>query len=148
MISHYSEQVLLKKWHDISNLSKLIISKTLMTSTKNWMQTTLSDISLLSDIELNDSIPGITTQADLKTKLTEIISHLMDHNFEKLLWILYRIDVDEEKAKSLLSKHLPADAPAVLAELIILRQLKKEELKKQFENIKAPTDKFDDDLRL
>ncbi len=119
-----------------------------MTSTKNWMQSTLSEIALLGDIEISDSILPITTREDLKLKLTEIIAHLLDRNFEKLLWILYRIDVDEERAKSLLSKHLPEEAPAIFAELIIQRQLKKEELKKEFENMAAPADDIDNELRL
>lgn len=119
-----------------------------MTSIKNWMQSTLNDISLLSDIEIDEDLIQISTQDDLRSKLTEIIAYLMDHNFEKLLWILYRIDVDEEKAKSLLSKHLPSEAPAVLADLIILRQLKKEELKREFANISAPRSQEDDDLRM
>lgn len=112
----------------------------------NWMDSTLIDIAAKGDIELNKNTQSISTQAELKEKLAEIISYLLDHDFEKLLWILYRIDVDEEKAKQLLSQHLPDQAPEILADLIIQRQIKKDELKKQFNS--ASVNQEDEDLIL
>lgn len=112
----------------------------------NWMDATLIDIAEKGDIQLHQDTKSISSQDELKGKLAEIIAYLLDHDFEKLLWILYRIDVDEEKAKELLSKHLPEQAPEILADLIIQRQLKKEELKLQFKS--APTDEEDDALKL
>jgi len=108
------------------------------------MEKTISDIAEMSSIDIQKY--SITSKEQLKPVLSELIAYLIDHDFEKLLWILYRIDVDEEKAKKILSEHLPADAPAVLADLIITRQQKKEELKKQFEQKDQPSD--DDELRL
>jgi hypothetical protein len=120
-----------------------------MTETKDWLQKTFSDIAIISDIDIKETVSPIASVEDLQAKLTEIISYLIDHNFEKLLYILYRIDVDEEKAKNLLSKNSPEDPPSVLADLIIQRQMKKEEVKKQFENASAFTDpNEDDDLKL
>ncbi|MFI5172750.1 MAG: hypothetical protein ACHQFW_10185 [Chitinophagales bacterium] len=125
-----------------------IITNSLMAPTKTWIQSTLTEIALLGEIELSDPAPVVVSQDDLKIKLTEMIAYLMDHNFEKLLWILYRIDVDEEKAKSLLAKHLPEEAPAILAELIILRQLKKDEIKKEFNHNPTSLTEEDEALRL
>lgn len=110
-----------------------------------WMQHTMNEIVVLSEIEPTESLNSITCIDDLKTQLTDVIAFLIDKNFEKLLWILYRIDVDEEKAKQLLSKHLPEKAPEILAELIINRQQQKEEFRKQFH---MEPDDTDDDLRL
>jgi antitoxin component HigA of HigAB toxin-antitoxin module len=112
----------------------------------NWMDSTLIDVAEKGDIELTNNMQSITTQAELKEKLAQIISYLLDHDFEKLLWILYRIDVDEEKAKHLLSQHLPDQAPEILADLIIQRQIKKDELKKQFNS--ASVNPEDEDLIL
>lgn len=111
----------------------------------NWMDSTLIDIAEKSDIELKSQTSSISSLAELKTRLLEIISYLLDHDFEKLLWILYRIDVDEEKAKQLLAKQLPHQAAEILTDLIIQRQSKKEELRNQFKTFVADED---DDLRL
>lgn len=57
--------------------------------------------------------------------LIDRISLLLDHDYEKLLWLLYRIDVDEGKAKSTLAAN-PNQPPAeVIADLIIERLLQK-----------------------
>jgi|GEM_PF-302534 len=145
MILLYLGVVLWRKWHDIfANVNNNWFN---MTKTDNWMQHTITEIAEMCDLEIKDSMLQIDSTASFKQTLTDIIAFLIDHNFEKLLWILYRIDVDEEKAKSLLSKHIPEEAPAILAELILQRQLKKEEFKKQFEQ-SALLSNDDDDLRL
>jgi len=95
------------------------------------MEKTVSDIAEMSEIAINEE--PINTTEQFRPVLSSMIEWLMHHNFEKLLWILYRIDVDEEKAKKLLADNLPQDTPDILADLIILRQQKKEELKKHFE---------------
>ncbi len=119
----------------------------IMTKTENWMHNSLSEIAEMCDLTVEEQMLEVTSAEAFKNSLAEMIAFLIDHNFEKLLWILYRIDVDEEKAKTLLGKHLPEDAPTVLADLIYQRQLKKEELKQQFENT-AKLYEDDDDLRL
>ena len=61
---------------------------------------------------------------DFRDKLINEINILLDRDFEKLLAILYRIDVDEEKAKAVLaSSHVPPSE--ILADLIIKRQMEK-----------------------
>lgn len=118
-----------------------------MTSTNNWMETMMSDIAEMGEIDIHENMLQIPDQHVLKNKLIEVITYLIDHNFEKLLLILYRIDVDEERAKSLLSKNLPEAAPEILADLIIQRQLIKEQVKKTFKQ-PAPGFTDDEDLRL
>ena len=65
----------------------------------------------------------------LKKWLTQEIMMLMDHDFKKLLQILYRIDVNEQKAKKAFSATNPTSA---LAELIIERELQKVESRKKY----------------
>ncbi len=115
---------------------------------KHFILKIITEIADLGEFDINmDPIASVSDEQELKGKLAMLISYYIDHDFEKLLWILYRIDVDEEKTKAILSRHSPTDAPAVLAELIIQRQLKKEEVKKQFESNISQAADDDDELR-
>ena len=64
---------------------------------------------------------------DLLTKkmLIEKINELLLHDFNRLISILYRIDVDETKMKNYLADNSDKDAAIIIAELIIERQLQK-----------------------
>lgn len=98
----------------------------------NWMTRTLQEVATLGELDVPDSMINVAEESAAKTALAEMIAFLIDKNFEKLLFILYRIDVDEAKAKQLLSQHLPDEAPVVLAELIINRQKQKEAFRASF----------------
>ncbi len=63
--------------------------------------------------------------AELRKILIRRIEELIDKNPERLLWILYRIDVSEQKVKQALTENASLDYSAVLADLIIQRQLEK-----------------------
>lgn len=68
----------------------------------------------------------------LKEWLTsEIIKLLMD-DMEKLLNILYRIDVNEKKVKEIFAQHNPKLIAPSLAELIIEREIGKAETRIKF----------------
>ena len=70
------------------------------------------------------------------SQLTFLINDLINDDFQALVQLLYRIDVNEEKLKNLLKQNKNADAALIIAELIISRQLQKIESKKQFKNAK------------
>ena len=53
------------------------------------------------------------------------INDMINTNFERLISLLYRIDVHEEKLKSLLRQNESEDAGKIIASLIISRQLEK-----------------------
>lgn len=80
---------------------------------------------------------GLNVEEDVKIEglkklhlwLTQEIIILMDRDFQKLLQILYRIDVNEQKAKKALSATDPASS---IAELIIQRELQKVESRKKY----------------
>lgn len=61
----------------------------------------------------------------LKKYLTSKIKELLDTNYEKLINILYRIDVNEDKLNELFGTKNREYIPEHLAELIIERQLQK-----------------------
>ena len=63
----------------------------------------------------------------MRERLIDCLNYLLNHNFEKLLWILYRIDVDEQLVKNTLAGNPDKPASELLADLIIQRQIKKAE---------------------
>jgi Asp-tRNA(Asn)/Glu-tRNA(Gln) amidotransferase B subunit len=98
---------------------------------------------LISNINesLEISLPATLSLNELKQKLSLHINHLINHDFEKLVSLLYRIDINESKLKQLLQQKQGADAAGTIADLIIERQLQKiksrQEIKK---NIDIPDD--------
>lgn len=83
--------------------------------------------------ELALDLPAAISLAQLKEQLAAHINYLINHDFEKLVFYLYRIDLNEQKMKALLqSPH--ENAGALIAQLIIDRQLEKQKTKQQFRN--------------
>jgi hypothetical protein len=62
---------------------------------------------------------------ELRRYLENKITELMDTNYEKLINILYRVDINEEKLNELFSSKNREFIPGRLAELIIERQIQK-----------------------
>jgi len=67
------------------------------------------------------------------SQLTFLINKLINEDFQALVQLLYRIDVNEEKLKTLLKKNQNIDAAPLIADLIIRRQLQKIATKKHFD---------------
>lgn len=67
----------------------------------------------------------ITKQEELKKLLAERIRFMMDHKFDLLISLLYRIDIDDDKVNNLFAGKDKTDIPGKLADLIIERQLQK-----------------------
>ena len=65
------------------------------------------------------------TYDQLNGALAAKLAELIDNDFDSLLQLLYRIDVDEQKAKEALADNPLDEGPKVLAALIIDRQLEK-----------------------
>jgi hypothetical protein len=57
--------------------------------------------------------------------LSTAINDLILHDFERLVSLLYRLDVNEKKLKYLLASELNANASDTIAALVIERQLQK-----------------------
>ena len=62
---------------------------------------------------------------ELEQQLTDHINHLINTDFEKLIYYLYRIDVNETKMKEMLQQQGGENAAQLIARLIIDRQLQK-----------------------
>ena len=85
-------------------------------------------LKALLQIELpeNNSLDAI------KAWLADHINHLVRYDFQKLVSILYRIDVSESKLKQLLKENPNTDAGIIIADLMIERQLQKIKSRQQF----------------
>ena len=83
--------------------------------------------------EINTDL-SVQKRQSLKTKLAVYLNDLLLHNFQLLVQLLYRIDVSEQKLKQLLQNNKDTDAAAIIADLIIQRQLEKQKLREQFKS--------------
>lgn len=85
---------------------------------------------------INDSleiaIPVTASLDELKEKLAEHINNLINHDFQKLVFLLYRIDVNETKMRQLLEMKEGENAAELITGLIIERQLQKIKSRQQF----------------
>lgn len=88
-------------------------------------------------LNLNNQLTALQ-KLEMKERLIEYINHLLLHDFNKLVQILYRVDVDEKKLKELLQQNAHTDAAVIIADLLIQRQeekIKTKEAFKQSDNI-------------
>ena len=82
--------------------------------------------------DLAIALPGKISNEELQKMLAEHINHLIKDDFEKLVGYLYRIDVNEQKLKTLLQQYANEDAGNIIALLIIERQEQKIRSRKQY----------------
>jgi hypothetical protein len=75
---------------------------------------------------------GIVLPNDWTQPFANYINHLVDTNFEKLIYLLYRIDVSEVKIKALLESKSNTNAGELIANAIIERQIEKIASRKKF----------------
>ena len=97
------------------------------------MEKNISDeIISVSDSLKEYSITGI------REKLIALLNELINKDFNSLVQLLYRIDVNEKKIRLYLNQKTNEDSASVIADLIIERQLQKIETRKKFstKNIK------------
>lgn len=85
--------------------------------------------------EINDNLsltvaPGISMD-ELHVLVAAHVNSLIQKDFQKLIYILYRIDVSESKLKQLLQQNAGTDAGKLIAALIIERQVQKMESRHQ-----------------
>jgi hypothetical protein len=88
-------------------------------------------IQLLNN-ELPVEIAVHKSYAKIHAQLSAYINTLIKNDFDKLIAYLYRIDVNEEKLKTLLQQKPGEDAGNIIATLIIERQEQKIKFRKQY----------------
>jgi hypothetical protein len=63
--------------------------------------------------------------ANFRARLIENIEYLIHKNPEKLSWILYRVDVNEEFLKQELKENNEQNAAEIIADIMIEREMQK-----------------------
>ncbi len=99
----------------------------------SWMHQALRRVALMGDLEPDEAaIEQVNSRKQLLARLEEMVVWLMDKDMEKLLWILYRVDVSEQRIKEALAAALPEDSPRLIAEMLLEREEQKEQFRKQY----------------
>ncbi len=98
------------------------------------------DLITIINQELSIELPEKTATGKLRQRLSEHINHLIANDFQKLVGLLYRVDVNEKKLKSLLKENPDEDAGNIIADLIIERQLQKIKSRKESKSDKEIPD--------
>jgi hypothetical protein len=79
-------------------------------------------------IEIGDNI----SLDEISERLAIYINDLISNDFEKLISLLYRVDVSEKKLKNMLNENKDTDAGKIIADLIIERQAQKIKTRNEF----------------
>jgi hypothetical protein len=74
----------------------------------------------------------VDAEGALETMLAEKVNILIERNFDQLLQLLYRIDINEQRLRRLLVENEGEDAGMIIARLIIERQWQKIETRRKY----------------
>jgi hypothetical protein len=89
------------------------------------------ELTEVLDHDFSLSIKGNISFEELKLLLAERINYLINNNFQELIRLLYRIDIDEHRLKYMLEES-EVNAGTLIADLIIERQLQKIASRKKY----------------
>lgn len=79
-------------------------------------------------------------EANWKIRLIEEIRYLLEHDFHKLISLLYRMDVSEGKLRGWLQENPSSDAAELIAALMIERAAQRQQTKESFKQPKPEDD--------
>jgi hypothetical protein len=82
-------------------------------------------------VQLN-SQASVLEAEEVRIRLKDYINYLLLQDFNKLVNVLYRVDVSETKLKQILHDDPQTDAADLITDLLIQRQKEKLEIKKSF----------------
>jgi hypothetical protein len=74
----------------------------------------------------------LTIEKLTATQMADFINELIEKDFSRLVQLLYRLDVSEDKLKSVLIEHPTGDAGVLIAQLIMERIAQREIAKNMF----------------
>jgi hypothetical protein len=101
------------------------------------MNDEITDIKqlLTSQLQVDGvALKKILSLEELLVWMTQYIDQLISNDFDALMLLLYRIDVSEQKVKSMLADNNGINAARIIAELIIKRQQQKIFSRSQFKS--------------
>ena len=79
----------------------------------------------------------VRVEEALEAALAEKVNAMIQGNFDQLLQLLYRIDINEQRLRRLLVENEGEDAGQIIARLIMERQWEKMESRRQFRQDKT-----------
>lgn len=88
----------------------------------------MSGMSLAKMVGKDFELPEEMSEAQLREALVRAFEYLVEDDFPKLVQILYRADVDQDKLKKLLESAENASSGEVIADVYIARQKAKLEI--------------------
>ena len=97
-------------------------------------------LSLLQSLQV--ALPDAEKQ-EVKQRLEQHINYLINNDFSRLVQLLYMVDVNEQKLKSILQQQPERDAAQIITELMIARQEEKTQSHQRFTT--AASNKDDDE---
>ena len=92
-------------------------------------------------LRLNTTLT-VFEKEELREQLKDYINYLLLNDFNKLVQLLYQVDVNEQKLKQLIKENPQMDASVLITDLLIQRQ---EEKIKTRETFKSNDDIADED---
>lgn len=93
----------------------------------------MEDMKALSTIVSRDfEVEEVWSEAQIRERLVQAFAYLLDNDISKMMNILYRADVDEEKLKSLLISNSELPSAEVIADAYLRRQKEKIETRKKY----------------
>lgn len=96
------------------------------------MYTTEPELVPAINQSLELELPASTPFEQLREQLSVYFNDLIQTDFEKLVFLLYRIDVDEARMRALLAHKEGEDTAGLIADLVIERQLQKIESRRKY----------------
>lgn len=94
---------------------------------------------------LEESGLSFNSFEEFRKHIIQRINDWINNDFEHLLYMLYRIDVHEDKVRKLMQEHKGENAAEVITDLIIERQRQKIETRKLF-HMEKPADTDENEL--
>ena len=89
------------------------------------------------------TIPAQASEDQIITALGEEVNRLITQDFQRLIGLLYRIDISEANLKKLLRDNRESEAGRIIAWMILERQ--KEKIRSREQSRKDPSDIPEDD---
>ncbi len=77
---------------------------------------------------------SVLTLEEIHIILTETISELLDKNVERLVSILYRIDVGQKRTDEIFNNPSKDEIASLIADAVIERQLQKVKTRRKYSN--------------
>ena len=92
----------------------------------------VNELIQLINKQIDTDISEDVSMQTLREMVIRYINDLILHDFQKLVTLLYKVDVNENKLKKILKKEAEKDAAEIIAHMIIEREIQKLETRKQF----------------